>query len=176
MLESKSKPGINPAAWADEDEAATARPLTREEAQAFRARHPQVSAWWVIAAQAVGGGVLAALAWGYFGERAMVASVLYGAAVVVVPGALMARGATSGIGRISPVAGAVSMVSWAVVKIGCSVLMLMLAPRIVQDLSWPALLVAMVLCMQVYWLALLWRRPGTESMRKDRTGSRAHGN
>jgi len=159
MSECKSKPGVNPAAWADEDEAATVRPLTRQEAQAFRARHPQVSAWWVIAAQAVMGGVLAALAWGFHGDRATVASVLYGAAVVVLPGALMARGATSGNSRVSPVVGAVSMVSWAVVKIGCSVLMLMLAPRIVQGLSWPALLVAMVLCMQVYWLALLWRRP-----------------
>jgi ATP synthase protein I len=35
--------------------------------------------------------------------------------------------------------------------------MLAAAPRVVRDLSWPALLVAMVLCLQVYWLALLWR-------------------
>jgi ATP synthase protein I len=28
----------------------------------------------------------------------------------------------------------------------------------VQPLSWPALLTAMVLCMQTYWLALLWRK------------------
>jgi len=32
----------------------------------------------------------------------------------------------------------------------------------VQPLSWPALLVALVLCIKVYWLALLWRgRPKT---------------
>jgi ATP synthase protein I len=37
------------------------------------------------------------------------------------------------------------------------VAMLALAPRFVQPLSWPALLAAMVLCMKVYWLALLWR-------------------
>jgi ATP synthase protein I len=48
---------------------------------------------------------------------------------------------------------------WEMVKIGVSVLMLVLAPKIVQPLSWPALLVALVLCMQVYLLALLWRRP-----------------
>ena len=52
---------------------------------------------------------------------------------------------------------AVSFVSWEGVKIAVSVAMLMLAPKIVQALSWPALLVALVLCMQVYWLALLWR-------------------
>ena len=33
----------------------------------------------------------------------------------------------------------------------------MLAPRLVQDLSWPALLAGLVLCIKVYWLALLWR-------------------
>jgi len=37
---------------------------------------------------------------------------------------------------------------------------LLLAPRVVQDLSWPALLAGLVLCIKVYWVALLWR-PGT---------------
>jgi len=37
--------------------------------------------------------------------------------------------------------------------------MLVLAPQIVQPLSWPALLTTLVLCMKMYWLALLWRRP-----------------
>jgi ATP synthase protein I len=29
---------------------------------------------------------------------------------------------------------------------------------VVPDLSWPALLVALVVCVKVNWLALLWRR------------------
>ena len=144
--------------WADEEEAASVRPLTRQEAQAFRQRHPQVSAWWVIAAQAALGGALAALAGWFYADRAMFASALYGAGVVVVPGALMARAATRRVSGAAPLIGAVSFLSWTVVKMGCSVLMLLLAPRVVQDLNWPALLVVMVLCMQVYWLALLWRR------------------
>jgi ATP synthase protein I len=37
--------------------------------------------------------------------------------------------------------------------------MLVLAPRIVPGLLWPALLASMVLCMQSYWFALLWRVP-----------------
>ena len=52
---------------------------------------------------------------------------------------------------------AVSFMLWEAVKIAVSVAMLMLAPKLVQSLSWPALLVALVLCMKVYWLALLWR-------------------
>jgi len=37
------------------------------------------------------------------------------------------------------------------------VVMLMLAPQILQPLSWPALLVALAVCIKVYWFALLWR-------------------
>jgi len=146
--------------WAEDEEEDRHEPLTRLEAQAFRERHPQVPVWWVIAAQAGLGGVIAVLAWWLSGERSVGMSALYGAGVVVVPGALMARGATSPNSRLSPAVGAITFLMWAVVKIGFSVLMLLLAPKIVQPLSWPALLVAVVLCMQTYWLALLWRRRG----------------
>jgi ATP synthase protein I len=69
----------------------------------------------------------------------------------------MARGMTSKLSSMSPGAGVASFMVWEFVKIAVSVAMLALAPRLVQNLSWPALLVAMVLCMKVYWLALAWR-------------------
>ena len=67
----------------------------------------------------------------------------------------MARGASRK--APSPGLGFVSLLSWSFVKIAVSVVMLLLAPKLVQPLSWPALLVALVLCLQVYWFALLWR-------------------
>jgi ATP synthase protein I len=103
------------------------------------------------------GGVVAVLAWLVSGERVVFASALYGAAVVVVPGALMARGMTSRLSSMSPGHSAVSFMLWEMVKIAVSVLMLVLAPKLVQPLSWPALLVGLVLCIKVYWLALSWR-------------------
>jgi ATP synthase protein I len=145
-------------AWADDEKDDAYRPLTRQQAQTFRDRHPQVSPWRVVGVQAAVGAVLASMAWLLFDERAVGSSALYGAAVVVVPGALMARGATSPNSRLSPMVGAVTFLSWALLKIGFSVSLLLLAPRIIQPLSWPALLVAMVLCMQTYWFALLWRK------------------
>ena len=36
--------------------------------------------------------------------------------------------------------------------------MLVVAGKVVQPLVWPALLVGLVVCMKVYWVALLWRR------------------
>lgn len=148
-------------AWGDEEDAAASpafRPLTREEAQALREKQPMVSPWAVIAAQAIVGGVVAALALLITGQMNVLWSALYGAATVVVPGALMARGMTSMLSRMSPGSSAVSFMLWETVKIGFTVAMLVLAPRIVQGLSWPALLAALVLCLQVYWLALL--KPG----------------
>jgi hypothetical protein len=57
---------------------------------------------------------------------------------------------------------------WEFVKIAVSVAMLVLAPRLVQPLSWPALLVGLVLCMKVYWVALLWRGALKTRARRDR--------
>ena len=149
--------------WDDAtDDEATFRPLTREQAQALRIRQPQVPVWWVVAAQAAVGVVVALLAWAITGDVSVFASALYGACAVVVPAALMARGLSSLLGRVSPAASAVSFRVWEAVKIGVSVLMLALAPKIVQPLSWPALLVGLVVCLKVYLLALLWRRPATK--------------
>lgn len=146
-------------AWSDRDDDAPAedlRALTREEAQALRAKQPPLNPWRVIAVQAAVGVGVALLAWLIFGKQEFGWSALYGAAVVVVPGALMARGMTSRLSGVSPGVSAVSFMFWEFAKIGVSVAMLVLAPKLVQSLSWPALLAALVLCMKVYWVALLW--------------------
>jgi ATP synthase protein I len=150
---------IHPGAWDEDEDDAPVRPLTRQQAQAWRERNPQVPAWWVVAAQAAVGAAVAMLAWLITGDPTVFASALYGAAVVVVPGALMARGMSSQLSSMSLGASAVSFMLWEMVKIAVSVLMLMLAPKIVHPLSWPALLASLVVCMNVYLLALLWRRP-----------------
>ena len=120
-----------------------------------------MSPWRVIAVQAVVA-VFTALIGGVITARSEVAwSLMYGAATVVVPGALMARGMTSKLSSMAPGASAVSFMLWEFVKIGFSLAMLLVAGKIVQPLVWPALLVGMVVCMKVYWLALLWRRRAT---------------
>ena len=140
--------------WADE---APWKTLTREEAQALRANHPQLSPWRVVVAQAVVGLVVAALAGAVAGAREAAWSALYGAAAVVVPAALMARGMTSRLSSLSPVISFASVMVWESVKVVVTVAMLALAPRVVQPLSWPALLVGLVACTMGYGFALLWR-------------------
>jgi len=129
----------------------------------LRAKDPPLSPWWVIGVQFWVGVVVALFAALITGEQRIGWSALYGAATVVLPGALMARGMTSKLSSVSPVGSAVSFMVWEVVKIAVSIAMLMLAPKLVQSLSWPALLVGLVLCMKVYWLALLWRPASKKS-------------
>jgi len=146
--------------WRDDADEARPEPikaLTRQEAQALREKQPPVSPWRVVLSQAGVGVLVAALAWLVSGEYPVGLSALYGAAVVVMPAALMARGMTSRLFSVSPGTSAVSFMLWEVLKIAVSVLMLMLAPTLLQPLSWPALLVGLVVCIKVYWLALLWR-------------------
>lgn len=150
--------GAEPNRWPDEESrAAPVKVLSRQQAQALSARLKSTSPWAVIGAQ-TGLGVLgAALAWFLTGERSVGLSALWGAAVAVVPGALMARGMTRRSYSVSVGTRAVSFMLWEILKIAVSVVMLVLAPQIVQPLSWPALLAVLVLCIKTYWLALLWR-------------------
>jgi ATP synthase protein I len=133
------------------------KPLTREQAQALRAKHPPMSPWRVIGGQAAAGLVCAAVI-GAITQRGGTAwSALYGAAIAVVPGALMARGLTR-YSSSNPGTAVFGFMFWEMVKIAVAVVMLAAAPRVVPDLSWPALLVALIVCVKANWLALLWQR------------------
>ena len=146
---------IDRGGWDDEDEEPPV-PLSAAQAQALRKRHPQVSAWRVVAAQALAGVATGALAWGLFGRDAGW-SALYGAAVIVLPTALLAWGVGRNAGA-GPVGGALGFLVWTGVKLVLALALLVAAARVVPELSWPALLIAMAVCLQVNWLALLWRR------------------
>ncbi len=148
------------AVWDDDADGAVDKSfkgLSREEAAVLRSKEPPVSPWRVIAVQAAVGVVVALLGGLIAGRGEVMWSLLYGAATVVVPGALMARGMTSRLSSMSPGASAVSFMSWEFVKIGVSLAMLVVAGKIVQPLVWPALLVGLVVGIKVYWVALLWR-------------------
>ena len=149
--------GVASAGFDDEAEEPPVKPLTRDEAQALRVKSPQLSPWRVIAAQVVVGCLMALGAWWFSDQPGFVQSAIYGAIVAVLPGALMARGMTSRLSSLSVGSSAVSVMLWTVKTIGVSISMVMLAPKLVQSLSWPVMLATLVLCMQVYLVALLWR-------------------
>jgi ATP synthase protein I len=156
-----TKPRVGQGATS-EDEAPqeTFKTWTREEAQAWRKNNPPLSPWRVVAVQAAAGLLCGAAVWAFTQRSGAVWSALYGAAAVVVPSALLARGMTRALIDVPGAAAhaVFRFMFWEMVKIGVAVAMLAAAPRVVPGLSWPALLVAMVACMKVNWWALSWRR------------------
>ena len=135
--------------------------LTAQEAQAWRERHRTLSVWWVVGTQLALAAVLAMLSAWFWGNTSIGISLMYGALSVVLPAAIFARGLTSSAASTNAVTAALSFAVWQGVKLVLTVLLLALASRVLNAVSWPALLAGMLLTMKVYWLALAWGRPKT---------------
>jgi len=134
------------------------RPLTAEEAQKLRLQQPLLSIWRVVLAQVVVGLAVAALTWLLTGRVSAALSASYGALAVVVPSALFARGLTSKTSTINSGTAVFAFLLWEMVKIGLTVAMLYAAIWLIKDLSWPAMLVGLVITMKVYWVVFAWRK------------------
>lgn len=145
--------------WQDPSPASDFSPLTREEAQEWRARQPALSIWRLVMVQCLVGLLLSGLSWLLTQRTQFAGSVLYGSAAVMVPSALMAYGLTSSalarwMAGFSQVA-FVGFLFWEGVKILLSVAMLWSAPKVVPELSWLGLLLGLVVTLKVYWAGFL---------------------
>ncbi len=134
------------------------KPLTSEEADKLRRVTPVLSLWRVVLAQLVVGCLVAAVAWMLTGRVAVVWSAGYGALAVVLPAALFARGLARQQSRLQGGAALAGFVVWEMVKVALTVAMLLLAPKLIVDLSWLALVAGFVVTMKVYWAAMWFSR------------------
>jgi ATP synthase protein I len=164
MLQAKPTPR-----WTDDlgDEAQEPefKPLTREEAQQWRASQPVLSPWRLVGVQWLVGLLAAVLAWLLTRSVPLAVSVLYGAAAVALPSALMAYGLTSSaLSRLLSgfaQAAFAGFLFWEGVKVLLSVAMLAAAVWILPEPNWMGLLIGMVLVLKVFWFGFLLqtRRP-----------------
>jgi ATP synthase protein I len=132
----------------------TFEPLSAAQVAELRKRQPLLSVWRVVGAQAVLGLLVAVFVWLVSGREAAVYSAIYGALAVILPAALFARGLTSRVAALNVGTAVFGFFLWEMVKVGLTVAMLFAAPRLVEDLSWPAMLAGLVVTMKVYWVAL----------------------
>ena len=140
------------------DEIIDFKPLTAEQAKALREQHPSISPWWVVVAQLVVGVLVALIAWGVTGRQTVGWSAACGALAVIVPAALFARGVTGQFAKANAGSAVLSFFVWEFVKILVTVGILFAAHRMVTGLSWPAMLIGLVVTMKVYWIALGFKR------------------
>ena len=159
---------IAPLPEISEDEQPPVKPLSAEQARKLREQYPPVSPWWVVGGQVVVGLVTAVVAWTITSKANVGWSAGYGALAVVIPAAIFARGLTGRFASLNAGTAAVGFMLWEMVKIASSIVLIGAAPKLVADLSWPALLVGLVLTMKVYWLALAYS-PSNTAPRKRQT-------
>jgi ATP synthase protein I len=133
-------------------------PLTAEQAKALRQQYPSISPWWVVAGQLVVGMLVTLVSWGVTGSQTVGWSAACGALAVVVPAALFARGVTGQFAKANAGSAVLSFFVWEFVKIFVTVGILFAAHRMVTGLSWPAMLIGLVVTMKVYWIALGFKR------------------
>lgn len=133
------------------------KPLTREEAEKLRAANPSLSPWAIVAGQSAAGVLVALAAWALTGRPSAGWSAAYGALAVALPAAIFARGLTGRFSSLNQDTAVFGFFLWEMVKIALTVAMLVAAPRLVAALSWPALLVGLLVTMKVYWVAMVVR-------------------
>ena len=58
---------------------------------------------------------------------------------------------------VAPMATVLNLLGWTSVKLICTVAMLFAAGKVLHPIQFPALLLALAVCLTVYWVALAWR-------------------
>ncbi len=142
--------------WQDEDDNAPREPLSREQAQALLRARPGVSAQRVVALQLAVALAAGLLGW-LLGGRAVGLSALWGGGVVLLPAALFAGAMRRWLVRLAPAYALFGFAFGELLKIALTVVLLLLAPRVLPEPNWPALLLGLAATLQVYWIALLLR-------------------
>lgn len=130
------------------------KPLTADEAQAWRLKNPALIPWRIVALQAGLGGSMVLLTWLLTDERRLAASVAWGVVAVVIPAMVFVRALSRQMQVAHPKDAMLGLFAWELVKIVLTVVLLLAAPKLISDLSWLALVASFVVTIKVYWLAM----------------------
>lgn len=130
------------------------KPLTAEQAQAWRQQNPVVSPWRVLALQVLVGACVAVLTGLVSGQSRLAASSAWGSVAVVIPAVVFVRALSRQMRRTQAGSALVGLFVWELVKIILTVALLLVAPKVISNLSWFALVAGFVVTMKVYWLAM----------------------
>lgn len=130
------------------------KPLTAQQAQEWRQKNRSTCPWWVVGLQVVVAVTVSLLTWLIGHKAGWALSVAWGGFAVVVPAALFARALARQTQLRQPSAALTGLFVWELVKVALTVALLMVAPQVISELSWLALVAGFVVTMKVYWLAM----------------------
>jgi ATP synthase protein I len=136
--------------------------LTAQQAQELRVRLSKsgsvLSPWLIIAGQLLAGAMFAVMAWLVTGKSSVAVSIAYGALAVVIPAAVFARGLMSQFSSLNALTAGFGFFVWEMIKIVATVVLIAMAPKLVADLDWLAMLIGLIVTMKVVFV-LLWLLP-----------------
>jgi ATP synthase protein I len=136
--------------------------LTASQARALRVRHSKagflISPWQILVGQLMAGTVFAGLMWLVTGNSSAAVSMVYGALAVVIPAAVFARGLMSQFSSLNALTAGFGFFVWEMIKIVATVVLIAMAPKLVVDLDWLAMLIGLIVTMKVVFV-LLWLLP-----------------
>ena len=136
--------------------------LTEQQAHELREKFGKagsvISPWQILVGQLIAGLVFAVLAWFITGKTSVAASVAYGALAVVIPAAVFARGLMSKFSSLNALTAGFGFFVWEMIKIVATVVLIAIAPKLVADLDWLAMLIGLIVTMKVVFV-LLWVLP-----------------
>lgn len=141
------------------DEESEFKPLTAEQAARWRSSQVKLSVWRVVMVQWIAAVVMTAVIYFGFRQAVWAWSVLYGGLAAGLPSAVMAYGLTSS--RLARMLSGFAQTAlagfflWEAVKVLLTMVLLGLAPLLMREISWPALVVGLVVVLKVHWLAFL---------------------
>ena len=136
--------------------------LTASQAQELRVRLSKsgsvLSPWQIIVGQLLAGAVFAVIGWLITGKSSVAVSIAYGALAVVIPAAVFARGLMSQFSSLNALTAGFGFFVWEMIKIVATVVLIAIAPKLVADLDWLAMLIGLIVTMKVVFV-LLWLLP-----------------
>ncbi len=151
---SQAGPGDAKASAIDADDELECKPLTADEALAWRQKNPALRPWRIIFLQAGVGALMVLLTWLWTDGPQMAASVAWGVLAVVLPAMVFVRALSRQIQWGQPKSALVGLFVWELVKVVLTVAMLLAAPQVITDLNWLALVASFVVTIKVHWLAM----------------------
>jgi ATP synthase protein I len=136
--------------------------MSASDAQDLRVRLGKtgslISPWQIILGQLLAGAVFAVVAWLVTGKSSVAVSVAYGVLAVVIPAAVFARGLMSQFSSLNALTAGFGFFVWEMIKIVATVVLIAMAPKLVADLDWLAMLIGLIVTMKVVFV-LLWLLP-----------------
>ena len=130
------------------------QPWTAEQVRVWRSKNPNKSPWRIVWVQIVVAIVLTGFVLIVSSQKNLAMSVAYGGFCAFLPMAMFMHGVRMGNNKVAKGRGLVGFAVWELAKVVLTIVLLLLAPKLVIGLNWLALLAGFVVTIKAYWIAL----------------------